>query len=161
MSSASNLEGLCSVLYHFVELTMSQTKVHNRQVKKKVKDMISINSRAKKWKEKTRKDETSSAERELSGCDLGKLKVNIYFPLQGLSVVTWWIHHPMSSNTHCCYSKTSVPLVFMVAWLPLRQTSTQCKHRIRYLQCGHANTHSQPHTHMQAGTDKQQSTRVS
>lgn len=28
------------------------------------------------------------AQREISGCDLGKLRVNIYFPSLGLSVVT-------------------------------------------------------------------------
>lgn len=49
------------------------------------------------------------AQREISGCDLAKFRVNIYFPSLGLSVVAWWIHRLMSSNTHCCYSKTPVP----------------------------------------------------
>lgn len=40
-------------------------------------------------KKRRRQDRKKETWREISGCDLGKLRVNIYFPSLGLSVVTW------------------------------------------------------------------------
>lgn len=94
-------------------------------------------------KKRRRQDRKKETWREISGCDLGKLRVNIYFPSLGLSVVTWCL----PTHTAAIQRRLSPPpLVFMVAWLALWHTATQYKHKMRYLHCGRANTQSQPHT---------------
>lgn len=94
-------------------------------------------------KKRRRQDRKKETWREISGCDLGKLRVNIYFPSLGLSVVTWCLPTHTAAIQRCL---SPPPLVFMVAWLALRHTATQYKHKMRYLHCGRANTQSQPHT---------------
>lgn len=142
---------------NFVGAENESAKVSQRETKGKRLRIVC--PRHLETTQRTGEEEAHNTEREISGCDLGKLRVNIYFPSLGLSVVTWWIHRPMSSNAHCCYSKTPVPpLVFMVAWLTLWQTSTQYKRKIRYLHCECANTQSQQYTH--ARTRRQKSTHV-
>lgn len=52
-------------------------------------------------KKRRRQDRKKETWREISGCDLGKLRVNIYFPSLGLSVVTWCLPTHTAAIQRC------------------------------------------------------------
>lgn len=84
--------------------------------------------------------------REISGCDLWKLRINIYFPSLGLSVVTWWIHRLISSNTHSCFSKIPVPLHVYGGMTCAAADRYTIQKQIRYFYFKHVNTVNVTHT---------------